>query len=859
MGLFYVSTPPPKPDPRVAKKREPRADGAKRAPSERRANVKVPVRYVEGQCSACTLNHENLASPKMKPTGAAHPIVYMLGEAPGREEDERGEQFVGESGRFIRGAIPERWKSKIRWNNTVRCRPPKNRDPTYHETACCRRFQEQDIEQAKPEVIVAIGRISANWLLGIDSINAWRGRWVPVTVGSHSCWAFIVHHPSYILRQKHEPKWEQAFMWDMKQLFAKLDNGLSEPTIESPASYHDGITSIITDLDEIEAALDAVAKEPQSTIDLETNCLRPYVKDAKILTAAVGTYAATYSFPLHHSQAKWTPKQLDHLLKRFERFLLNSGTKFAHSLMFEMEMLSFFFGAKVLFETQWGDTMAQAYCLDARSGALGLEDLTRLYFGFNVKALSDINTSRLDAEPLEKVLKYNGLDTKYTDLTRWHQEQLLDEQGLSDLYYFHIQRYPALVMAQRKGLVPNQEAVLKHKKKQEEHIAKLLQEVKELPDIKSFQKTLPKEFNPESSVMLAQLLDQHLKLPQGRQRNGKYSTEEEVLEQIDHPIAELVLDIRGTRKLLSTYVKPFMTGGKHVYEDGLVHCNYKPCRTITGRLSSTEPNSQNFPKREAKEIRTIICAPPKHWMAAFDYGQIEARVIAMASQCPVLAKEMSEGSDIHYDWTIKVAKALGKPLRNKKAVKTFRNDIKNGWTFPAFYGSILDSIAIGFGADPIEVKNGTSRILRSLKPLFDEFWDKYRVVKTWQQELLARTAEVGYVESLVGRRRPLPVSDNEGINTPTQGTASDIVVAAMTRLSRISYEEEQPQYQAVLNVHDDLTFYLPDKTLETDIERIGKEMARADVFPWISVPLTVEVSVGRNWGEQEEVEVFKSC
>lgn len=233
-------------------------------------------------------------------------------------------------------------------------------------------------------------------------------------------------------------------------------------------------------------------------------------------------------------------------------------------------------------------------------------------------------------------------------------------------------------------------------------------------------------------------------------------------------------------------------------------------------------------------------------------------MIAMASRDKALVKQVWDGYDIHGDWRDKIAHewpdVVGgrKMLKDKVAMKKFRDTIKNTWTFPLFFGSVLPSVARGLSdwtRVPIDAKR--------LEPYFNEFWDQYSGVLAWQEEVQRLYRERHYAETLTGFRRRAPLTRNEMINSPIQGTASDIVVDGQNRLAEMAWREGIEPLQFRLNVHDDLTFYFPDSELEELVEVAAREMV-CSPFKFINVPLAVEVSVGRNWYEQEEVAKFST-
>jgi DNA polymerase-1 len=232
-----------------------------------------------------------------------------------------------------------------------------------------------------------------------------------------------------------------------------------------------------------------------------------------------------------------------------------------------------------------------------------------------------------------------------------------------------------------------------------------------------------------------------------------------------------------------------------------------------------------------------------------DFGQIEARVIAMASRDRNFTKSLWDRYDVHLNWAEKIAYAYpdrvgGKNnLKDKKVMKTFRGDVKNQWVFPLFFGASL-----------FKVSNELRIPDEHLKSLYDEFWCTFEGVKDYQNRMEKDYKKKGYVECLTGRRRRAPLSYNQIINSPIQGTASDIVVDGMNRLSEL----EDWEYQANLNIHDSLTFILDEDELEERTEVIVREMLGCR-FPFINVPLTVEVSIGtENWQHMQELGTFSS-
>jgi uracil-DNA glycosylase family 4 len=832
------------------------------------------------ECKACPLRDAPVRSGDMKPSGSKNPVVYFLGEAPGKEEDFRGKPFVGPAGSILRKEIPTEWEDKVRFNNTVRTRPPNNRTPVWQEIAACRPSVVRDIEETKPKAIFGMGGVPLRWALGRDDIGQMRGRRFPVKIGNHYCWYYPMYHPSFILRKgktwkfkkhitevdldKNSKIWKihpsktnegLVFSLDMAKAFNEVEDLPPAFDIyENPNTYYDGIECFTgqhsDELTKIKAKLKKFKELPLVGVDIETTCLRPYSNGAKLLSVAIGDYDEVISIALEHREAKWSPLELEKLYLCLDDFLVNSKcTKIAHNLAFELEWFSYFINRKILSNQYWADTQVQAYCIDERTRALDLDTLIHQYFGFKLKDLSNVDRKNLSIEKLDKVLLYNGLDSKYTSFLYEEQKYVIIKSKLKKIEKQQLKRIPPIVRTQLKGIAIDQPAVRRCQKKLGTTVEKLEEDMNNLDVVKEF---VYREggLNPNSTHDTTKIFRDYLKCTEG-QRGKRYSTDKEVLEQIDHPLAELLAEYRSVTTIKSTFIDK--SRGDHpdtyIYPDGLIHTSLNTMFTKTGRLSSDRPNTQNFPKHGGhKWLRQILIPPKDHAIVAFDYAQIEARVIAMFSQDDFLIKALWDRYDIHMEWAEKFAKAYPPLLSDGKTMKDLRQDIKSNFVFASFYGAIAKTTAVRLGVPEIIVTG-----------LLKEFWETFKGAKVWQRQLKRNYRDKGYVECLTGRRRHAPLSINKIINTPVQGTASDIVVDAMTRLSEFSVEQGRPQFQAIMNIHDDLTFYLPLDTLKEDVGLIAKQMVNVP-FEWAHiVPIGVEVEKSEEgWDKMEAFCEFES-
>lgn len=829
------------------------------------------------QCRACPLRGKALYHPSMNPTGAEQADIYILGEAPGEHEDKCGEQFVGNSGKELRRALPKELHDnyRVRFNNCVRCRPmdgASNREPTPVELECCRPSVEEDIAASKPKAIIGTGNFPLRWVLGtskgLQGVTIWRGRRFPVCVGGHSCWFYPVLHPSYVMRQKNikggrgeVPGSEilAVFERDLHKVFSDLDaDDLYPPTVPSREEVLDGIEwatgkelggrglrHVLKELERYGRMTDGVA------VDIETSKLRPYEEGAKLLTFGVGNDKEAFAFPIDHPGSRWSEEERRSILKAIRQFLRTPIPKVAQNTAFELEWFLYLFkDANLLRACTWHDTMQQAYSLDIRSGGHNLNFLCAQWFGVPLKAVCDLNVAKLDTYPVEDVLRYNGVDAKWEFKLFLAQRNPVICAGVQEVYEAQCRRLVPLVMAQYQGVDIDQDTIVGFQSIYDKRVTSIGKRIQKLPEVKQYVRKHG-SFTPSSPKQVGTLL---ASMGVKEVVKGKlFRTGEEVLSKLqDVELAKLVLEFRSAQKAKSTYVDPLSkVVGSKVHPDGKVHTSYNTTYTATGRLSSDSPNLQNMPKRdsEKKKLREAFVPPRGHMILSVDYGQIEARLIAMDSKDPRMVHTLQEDYDIHMHWANKVAKVapnlLGRPEYDG-SMKRLRSAVKNKLVFPAFYGSWASSIAKGIG---IPNKLVTS--------LFDEFWEEFAGVKKWQKRLLHIYAKEHRVVGLTGRVRYAPLSENMIYNTPIQGAASDIVMNAMCRLSEDALKEDKPWLQAVMNIHDDLVFFLPKGKVEEATEEIIISMVDVP-FDFVNVPISVEATIGGNWYDMSEVGTFRS-
>ena len=824
-------------------------------------------------CKACPLDktEADLKTPKMDPIGAPDAELYVLRMAPSADDDRKGEPNADSLGKILKRQLPFAFeRNHTRFNNIIRCHPLDHPERIeLAETECCRGYIVKDIEETKPLVIVGAGDDPLVWATGLSGgTNTWRGRLIATKIGKHPVWYMPTFSPELVDKKKNDwgrkSEYELCFEHDIKAALDLIQRGKLRPPIIYEAPYDRGIEIVTgessSDFQTVEDYLNSMLTLPRVGIDLETTALRPYHAHSKILTAAIGTFDKSIAFALDHPASGWSDNRKRQLHGLLCEFLLFSGRKIAHNSSFEMEWLGYKYGEKILRLTEWEDTMVQCNTLDERPGGNGLDDQCREHFGFFLKAQSRVDVKRILEYPLREVLRYNGMDTKWCfKLYEYLEPKINAVKNYRTEYERKMRMEPSLVAMQIKGVPVDFDYAEQMLDKFQTRLSSLEAQIQRTPEVKAYEKRFG-SFRPTAPEDVVQLMDAICKRDEVKKALGGRTSDEEALNKIpasEVPSAPLILEHRTVSKLISTNIDPIITR-KIVYPDGHIHTKYNSMVAVTGRLSSQDPNQQNWPKRKNVEVRGIIAALAGHWICAADYGQIEARVIGMASEDKNLVEYLWTDYDIHGHWADRFLKAY-RPVRqwvidefgvdpddDKLIRKTLRQEAKNRWVFPQFFGSSYKSCAREMHV-PDDIAQDLS----------EEFWSEFDGVLRWQKKLISNYEKNLYVETLTGRRRRGAITKNQLINHPIQGTALDIVTAAMDCLSEKAMIIDVPDYQCNINVHDDLTFFLPDEPMDEELDCITSEMCRHR-FDFINVPLIVEVSVGARWHELKEVGKWRS-
>lgn len=349
-------------------------------------------------------------------------------------------------------------------------------------------------------------------------------------------------------------------------------------------------------------------------------------------------------------------------------------------------------------------------------------------------------------------------------------------------------------------------------------------------------------FNINSAKQVGEVLFDKLKIidKPKKTKTGQYVTSEETLEKLKntHPIVNKILEYRGIKKLVSTYVDalPQLTDA-----DGKLHTSFNQTITATGRLSSSNPNLQNIPIRgeQGKEIRKAFVSEEGCLFFSADYSQIELRIMSHLSNDKNMIEAFNSGADIHAATAAKIYKI---PI--EEVTSDMRRKAKTA-NFGIIYGISIFGLAERLSIPRSEAKE-----------LIDGYFETYPQVKEYMDKSIELARQQGYVETIFGRKRYLPdinsrnatvrgYAERNAINAPIQGSAADIIKIAMVRIYD-RFKTENLKSKMILQVHDELNFNVLESELEIVKEIVINEMENAYK---LLVPLKVDCGTGKNWLE----------
>ena len=591
----------------------------------------------------------------------------------------------------------------------------------------------------------------------------------------------------------------------------------------------------ITKLKQLESWLTKIKNSSLLALDTETTGL-DYM-DAKLVGISLSVKSGEAAYiPLGHQQEEQL--DVDVVLKKLKPILESTKIKIVgQNIKFDRNILARYGIQLTSFEN---DTMLMSYVLNSTATRHNLDALAQYYLNYKTTTFEEVagkgvKQVTFDLVPIDQAVHYASEDADIT--YRLHEElksRLAKEPVLNTLLEeIEIPLITVLSDMERAGTLVNEKVLKAQSKNFSKRITKLETEAYELAD---------QEFNLGSPKQLQEIFFEKLKYPiLQKTPGGQPSTAENVLQQLseDYELPKIILEHRTLSKLKSTYTDKLPS--QISPSTGRIHTSFNQTGTSTGRLSSSDPNLQNIPIKteDGRRIRQAFEAPKGYQLISADYSQIELRVIAHLSKDEGLLKAFKEGQDIH----------------SSTASEVFGVDIKEVDLNQRRSAKAINfGLIYGISAFGLSKQLGINRNLAA--EYMDIYFSRYPGVRKYMNTIKSETKKIGYVETLYGRRLYLPeistgnairrqAAERVAINAPVQGTAADIMKKAMLSVND-SLKKQKIDAKLILQVHDELVVESHEKDTSKVKKILTDSMSKAAK---LSVPLEVEIGIGKNWDQ----------
>jgi DNA polymerase I len=617
----------------------------------------------------------------------------------------------------------------------------------------------------------------------------------------------------------------------------------SEPVeLEIAPDYEIGVQ--VVDDDQKLADLSTILKSAEKiSFDTETTSTDAMQADLVGISVAVSEGEAYY-IPVGHTGAS---RQLDlpaviEVLR--EPFTNSAIEKIGHNLKYDCLMLR---KAGLEVTPLSFDTMLAAWVLEPESRRLGLKKMAEAELGITMTEITALIGSgkkqiTMDQVAIKDVAPYACADA---EIPLRLEKILTDRLMQNDLYkVFREIEMPlvsVLIAMEFEGIAVDRQFFVDFSKELSDRIEEITEEIYQI---------VGQPINLNSTQQLSDVLFQTLGLTppdsSNKTKSGHYSTAASVLEEMrgQHPIVDLLLEYREISKLVSTYLEAIP---KQINpQTGRVHTSFNQTGSVTGRLASSDPNLQNIPTRTdlGHRVRNGFVADKGNLLLSVDYSQIELRIVAHMANDEGMLDAFNAHQDIH---ATTAAAIYDVPL--KDVTKDQRRHAK-----AINFGLIYGMSAFG-------LTRSTNLTLAEAENFVKAYFTKFPGVKKYLDGIRKQAADVGYVETLLGRKRYFPQLKNpttpqvrsraerEAINAPIQGTAADILKIAMIQLPQ-AITKAGLGARMLLQVHDELLLECPESEIEKTVSVVKDVMQNAFI---ISIPLETDAAWGKNWGDLKEL------
>ena len=596
---------------------------------------------------------------------------------------------------------------------------------------------------------------------------------------------------------------------------------------------------LITDIKQIDEWIKEAEETGELAVDTETNSLDPHQADLVGISLSSKVGKACY-IPIGHKSSKCINK--NDVIKKLKPLLEDpSVKKIGQNIKFDFIVL-FKQGIEM---TSMEDTMLMSYVLDAGKNRHNMDTLSEIHLGHKTISFKEIvgtgkkeiNFSEVE---IERAKDYAAEDADITfRLYKKFSKNLKLEKMINIYEIFEKPLIKILAFMEMEGVEVNNKFLKTLSSKFEKKIKNLEKEIFKISK---------KDFNIASPKQLGEIIYNDLKIAGLKKtKKGSFATSASVLEDLafkGHKFPKLVLDWRQVSKLKNTYSD---TLPEHINPNTKrVHTSFLLAATTTGRLASSDPNLQNIPikSEDGRDIRKAFTSRKNHLLISADYNQIEMRILADLADVKELKKAFKNDEDIHsltasQIFNVDIKKVDQDQRRKAKAIN-----------FGIIYGISQYGLAKQINVSNYEAEE-----------FLDAYFAKFPEIKIYMDETIKFCRKSGYVNNIFGRRSHFNgindknfnvrnFQERAAINAPIQGSASEIMRLAMIRLSKKLSDKKNIQSKMLLQIHDELIFEVPKNNEKIMVKLIKDEMAsvvKSDHHSF-SIPLTVDINVGDNWG-----------
>jgi len=620
--------------------------------------------------------------------------------------------------------------------------------------------------------------------------------------------------------------------FEFKTLYTRFSTRTGQESVE--IKKHAGaIYETVDSLARLKSILTTAEKIGEAAIDTETTSKNAIEASLVGISLAFKEGEAYYVPVGHLDNAANLP--LDRTLELFQKFFESKTRMIGQNLKYDRQV---FVNHGLHLENIYFDTMIASYIINPGRRSHKLDYLALEYLDYKMQPITDlIGTGARQISfarvPVDKATFYAAEDADFTLRLKTRLQPILAEHELDRLFFdLEMPLLPVLGDMERAGVAIDRRFLANLSIEYNDRMKKIERDI---------YREAGQQFNINSPSQMRIILFDKLQLQSSKKtaKGGEKSTDVDVLEKLAriHPLPKMILDYRQLAKLRSTYIDalPKLINP----QTGRVHTSFNQTVAATGRLSSSDPNLQNIPIRteDGREIRKAFIANEGFQVLSADYSQIELRLMAHFAGDKALIDSFRRGEDIH----------------NRTAAEVNGIDIENV-TQAQRRAAKTANFAIIYGVSAYGLSQQSELTVQQAKDYIEAYFERYPGVKRYMDDIITFAREKGYVETLLKRRRYLPdiqaksrqareFAERTAINTPIQGTAADLIKAAMIKIAEKLKDKKS---RMVLQVHDELMFEQAESEREFLRDLVKSEMEGALK---LDVPIKVDMGEGANWLE----------